>query len=35
MERIMIIGGNGCGKTLLAQKLAQKLELLLIHLDVL
>ncbi|WP_097014570.1 AAA family ATPase [Anaerocolumna aminovalerica] len=35
MERILIIGGNGCGKTTLAQKLALKLELQLIHLDVL
>nr|WP_308743426.1 AAA family ATPase [uncultured Anaerocolumna sp.] len=35
MERILIIGGNGCGKTTLAQKLALKLELPLIHLDVL
>jgi len=35
MERILIIGGNGCGKTTLAQKLAHKLELPLIHLDVL
>lgn len=35
MERILIIGGNGCGKTTLAQKLARKLELPLIHLDVL
>jgi len=35
MERILIIGGNGCGKTTLAQKLALKLGLPLIHLDVL
>ena len=35
MERILIIGGNGCGKTTLAQKLATKLDLPLIHLDVL
>ncbi|MDT8718058.1 AAA family ATPase [Clostridium sp. 19966] len=35
MERILIIGGNGCGKTTLAQKLARKLELPLIHLDIL
>jgi len=35
MERVLIIGGNGCGKTTLAQKLASKLELPLIHLDVL
>ena len=35
MERILIIGGNGCGKTTLAQKLASKLGLPLIHLDVL
>lgn len=35
MERVLIIGGNGCGKTTLAQKLAKKLEFPLIHLDVL
>lgn len=35
MERILIIGGNGCGKTTLAQKLTNKLGLPLIHLDVL
>lgn len=35
MERILIIGGNGCGKTTLAQKLANNLDLPLIHLDVL
>jgi adenylate kinase family enzyme len=35
MERVLIIGGNGCGKTTLAQKLAKKLVLPLIHLDVL
>jgi len=35
MERILIIGGNGCGKTTFAQKLARKLKLPLIHLDVL
>lgn len=35
MERILIIGGNGCGKTTLAQTLASKLELPLIHLDML
>lgn len=33
MERILIIGGNGCGKTTLAQTLASKLEIHLIHLD--
>ncbi|WP_242835879.1 AAA family ATPase [Clostridium sp. DL-VIII] len=33
MERILIIGGNGCGKTTLAQTLASKLEIPLIHLD--
>lgn len=33
MERILIIGGNGCGKTTLAQKLASKLEIPLVHLD--
>jgi len=35
LERILIIGGNGCGKTTLAQTLASKLELPLIHLDML
>ena len=35
MERILIIGGNGCGKTTLAQKMGLKLKLPLIHLDVL
>ena len=31
----MIIGGNGCGKTTLAKKLADKLQLPLTHIDVL
>jgi adenylate kinase family enzyme len=35
LERILIIGGNGCGKTTLAQTLASKLGLPLIHLDML
>lgn len=35
MERIIIIGGNGCGKTTLAKELSDKLKLPLIHLDVL
>ena len=35
MERILIIGGNGCGKTTLAQTLTSKLEIPLIHLDML
>lgn len=35
MERILIIGGNGCGKTTLAYKLANKLGLPLVHLDAL
>lgn len=35
MERIMIIGGNGCGKTTLAKELSAKLKLPLTHLDVL
>jgi len=35
LERILIIGGNGCGKTTVAQTLASKLEIPLIHLDML
>ena len=35
MERILIIGGNGCGKTTLGETLGSKLELPLIHLDML
>ncbi|WP_321025720.1 EutP/PduV family microcompartment system protein [Hungatella effluvii] len=35
MERILIIGGNGCGKTTLSNKLANKLSLPLTHLDAL
>lgn len=35
MQRILIIGGNGSGKTTLARELAQKLQLPLVHLDVL
>lgn len=35
LEHILIIGGNGCGKTTLAQKLASKLDIPLIHLDML
>lgn len=35
MERIIIIGGNGCGKTTFAKELSDKLNLPLIHLDVL
>ena len=33
LERIMIIGGCGCGKTTLSKKLSDKLNLPLIHLD--
>ena len=33
MERILIIGGNGCGKTTFSKKLAAKLSLPLVHLD--
>lgn len=35
MERILIIGGNGCGKTTFAKKLSLETKLPLIHLDVL
>lgn len=35
LERIIIIGGNGCGKTTFAKMLSDKLKLPLIHLDVL
>ena len=35
MERIMIIGGNGCGKTTFSKELTDKLNLPLIHLDIL
>ena len=35
MERILIIGGNGCGKTTFARKLSLKMKLPLVHLDVL
>lgn len=35
MERILIIGGNGCGKTTFSEKLAPKLGLPLVHLDAL
>lgn len=35
MERIIIIGGNGCGKTTVAKKLSQMLNLPLVHLDTL
>lgn len=33
MQRILIIGGNGCGKTTFAKKLSDQLNLPLIHLD--
>ncbi|MBQ6894740.1 MAG: topology modulation protein [Clostridia bacterium] len=33
MNKILIIGGNGSGKTTFAQKLSQKLNIPLIHLD--
>ena len=35
MQRIMVIGCCGCGKTTLSRKLALKLNLPLVHLDVL
>lgn len=35
MERIMIIGGNGSGKSTFAKELSDKLKLPLVHLDVL
>ncbi|MCI9414690.1 MAG: AAA family ATPase [Clostridiales bacterium] len=35
MERMLIIGGNGCGKTTLAKELSVRLSLPLTHLDVL
>lgn len=35
MERILIIGGNGCGKTTFSRKLAARLKLPLFHLDAL
>ena len=35
MERILIIGGNGCGKTTLSRQLAARLSLPLVHLDAL
>ncbi|MBC8531485.1 AAA family ATPase [Christensenellaceae bacterium NSJ-53] len=35
MERILIIGGNGCGKTTLARELSERLGLPLVHLDAL
>lgn len=35
MEKILIIGGNGCGKTTLACQLAERLSLPLVHLDAL
>lgn len=33
MQRILIIGGNGCGKTTFAKKISDQLNLPLIHLD--
>ena len=33
MQKILIIGGNGSGKTTFAKKLAQKTRLPLVHLD--
>ena len=35
MERILIIGGNGAGKTTFAKALAEKTQLPLVHLDAL
>ncbi|MBQ8641836.1 MAG: AAA family ATPase [Clostridia bacterium] len=33
MERILIIGTNGCGKTTMAKEMASRLDLPLVHLD--
>ncbi len=35
LERILIIGGNGCGKTTFARRLSEKLGMPLVHLDAL
>ncbi|MEE1357841.1 MAG: isopentenyl transferase family protein, partial [Clostridia bacterium] len=35
MKRVLIIGGNGSGKTTMSRKLAEKTSLPLVHLDTL